>query len=620
MEYNENNLPKPPVPELSITMQRFLQGMKAVVNDDQYLQAEKSVKEFEKPGGEGERLQLYLKEYAENDDNYVTSIWLEEKYLKNPLPLPVYSSPFFLLPRREFRKEDDRFNYIAKFIIFSLMFKQNVESGEVMRDLSTGLVKGHHLSMAPYQRLFSVYRRPGEDIDEQIFNKTSRHIVVACNNQFFTLMLPDLSSVPSENALAEKLKDIEKESMLRFNYKWIGILTADNRRAWAKTREILMKNETNKKSLGIIETCLFVICMDDSVKMAKNEMESKTFSDVRLEKMAHHILHGNRIGHSSANRWFDHFIQFIVTKNGINGICMENSVSEGIAVLRFCGEFLHFLSHEFPQRKSDDQLKFERIEWELDSCESIKESIKKTSAMVDLMFEGTDLYIMKFAEFGKEFIKKQNINTDIFIQLSMQLAYYRMYQKLASSFASGGLRKFRYGRVSNIRSCSEEVLEFAKHLFDSSVNWGTKFQKFRKAVDKQTEIFTYTLNGEGPDNHLMCLKRIAALKGLPVPILFEEDFYKNFMNYRLRVYRFHNNYDIICGYGPVVADGYCCTYNHEKNCLTFCISSYKNKSTNSENFAKSLRLSLLEMKALCDHSKNETLPNKLTRSEVETGA
>lgn len=36
-----------------------------------------------------------------------------------------------------------------------------------------------------------------------------------------------------------------------------------------------------------------------------------------------------------------------------------------------------------------------------------------------------DLYVLHFKEFGKEFPKSQNISPDVFVQLALQLTYYK---------------------------------------------------------------------------------------------------------------------------------------------------------------------------------------------------
>jgi len=42
-----------------------------------------------------------------------------------------------------------------------------------------------------------------------------------------------------------------------------------------------------------------------------------------------------------------------------------------------------------------------------------------------------------------------------------------MYQKLVSTYESGSTRRFREGRVENIRAASIQVLDFAKSLVET---------------------------------------------------------------------------------------------------------------------------------------------------------
>ena len=54
-------------------------------------------------------------------------------------------------------------------------------------------------------------------------------------------------------------------------------------------------------------------------------------------------------------------------------------------------------------------------------------------------------------------------------------------------------------------------------------------------------------------------------------------------------------------YGPVVSDGYGCSYNPKPDYILFAISSFKScKLTNTKNFAKSLEQSLDLMYELCE--------------------
>ncbi len=76
--------------------------------------------------------------------------------------------------------------------------------------------------------------------------------------------------------------------------------------------------------------------------------------------------------------------------------------------------------------------------------------------------------MVKFAEFGSEFIKQQRISPDVFIQLALQLTYFKLHRRVVSTYESCSLRQFRKGRVDNIRSATKEALAWARAMCGES--------------------------------------------------------------------------------------------------------------------------------------------------------
>lgn len=109
-----------------------------------------------------------------------------------------------------------------------------------------------------------------------------------------------------------------------------------------------------------------------------------------------------------------------------------------------------------------------------------------------------------------------------------------------------------------------------------------------------------TIGGYGPDNHLLGLREISKRKLGETPKLFKEKSYKEFLNFCLSTSTLPTEQGILVGYGPVVTDGYGCSYNPCGTHITFCISSfYSSAETSSDFFALSLEGSLLQMRELC---------------------
>ena len=70
MRYQQS-LPSLPVPPLKQTLERYLVSVLPILNNREYEETKRCVKEFERPGGVGENLQRKLEERAEKMDNWV---------------------------------------------------------------------------------------------------------------------------------------------------------------------------------------------------------------------------------------------------------------------------------------------------------------------------------------------------------------------------------------------------------------------------------------------------------------------------------------------------------------------------------------------------------------------
>jgi carnitine O-acetyltransferase len=99
----------------------------------------------------------------------------------------------------------------------------------------------------------------------------------------------------------------------------IGALTTENRDVWAKARaQLIAFHPKNKEHLDIIETAAFVLCLDDSKPISREELSVACW-------------HGD-----GRNRFFDKSIQFIVFDNGKAGFNGEHSNMEATITHRLC--------------------------------------------------------------------------------------------------------------------------------------------------------------------------------------------------------------------------------------------------------------------------------------------
>ena len=72
----------------------------------------------------------------------------------------------------------------------------------------------------------------------------------------------------TRDILAETLREIREESGMHEPEERmqsaVGVLTSEERQVWAQWRTVLESDDSNAQSLRIIDTALFVLCLDDT--------------------------------------------------------------------------------------------------------------------------------------------------------------------------------------------------------------------------------------------------------------------------------------------------------------------------------------------------------------------
>lgn len=182
--------------------------------------------------------------------------------------------------------------------------------------------------------------------------------------------------------------------------------------------------------------------------------------------LAHQMLHGGGSSHNSSNRWFDKTIQLIISGDGACGLCYEHSNAEGIAVIQLVEKLWKhadtFRDHSEIPGDSSYLPPPERLEWVLEATDLKR--IEEAGTVLDNLVKDLDFQVFRFVGYGKDFIKSCKVSPDVYIQLALQLAYYKLYGKLTATYESASTRRFRLGRVDCIRSATAEALKWVNAM------------------------------------------------------------------------------------------------------------------------------------------------------------
>ncbi|ELK35237.1 Choline O-acetyltransferase [Myotis davidii] len=490
------------------------------------------------------------------------------------------------------------------------------------------------------------------------------HIIVACCNQFFVLDVVINFRRLSEGDLFTQLRKIVKmASNEDERLPPIGLLTSDGRSQWAEARTVLVKDSTNRDSLDMIERCICLVCLDAPGGLELSDTNralqllhgggcskngANRWYDKSLQSISGRVrgavlramptgsgpgsgvqcsfremmcFGGLKKGSPLAARGpglepkggFEmltpeacsplFYLQFVVGRDGTCGVVCEHSPFDGIVLVQ-CME--HLLKHMMSSKKlvradSVSELPApRRLRWK---CSPVIQGFLASSAeKLQRIVKNLDFVVYKFDNYGKTFIKQQKCSPDAFIQVALQLAFYRLHRRLVPTYESASIRRFREGRVDNIRSATPEALRFVKAVTDheAALPDSEKLLLLKSAIRAQTEYTVMAITGMAIDNHLLGLRELARDVCKELPEMFTDETYLTSNRFILSTSQVPTTMEMFCCYGPVVPDGYGACYNPQPESILFCISSFHScPETSSTKFAKAVEDSLAEMGGLC---------------------
>lgn len=170
--------------------------------------------------------------------------------------------------------------------------------------------------------------------------------------------------------------------------------------------------------------------------------------------MAHEMIHGGGSDSNTANRWFDktmqvyimttalyeflkiiHLLdpwrisnrfQIIICNDGAWGLCYEHSQCEGLVPVLLLEKILDQINNAVILDDGVTQQHLpppERLEWMI--TPEISQRMYLATRSVDKRIADLDFYVYRYQNYGKTFIKSCKVSPDVYIQLALQLAYFK---------------------------------------------------------------------------------------------------------------------------------------------------------------------------------------------------
>nr|XP_046218411.1 LOW QUALITY PROTEIN: carnitine O-acetyltransferase b [Oncorhynchus gorbuscha] len=571
---------------LAQTLQGYLRALEPLIPEEELVHTRKNIQKFAERGGLGPQLQEGLERRARHSNNWISDWWVQWAYLESRQPLPVHSNPAISLPKRDFSDWRGQLVFASKLIAAALDFKNVVDNGR----LPVEYMRGQPLCMELFPLLFSSCRIPGRKHDTITHHSRARHITVVRNYQFFQMDVYNSDgSRMTESQIHAQLLRIRAESW-KTDKEPMGILTSEHRQTWGQAYSRLLKDKLNKESVRAIEKGLFTLCLDSPVMRVSDDKYSS--------RMAAQILHGGGTHSNSGNRWFDKTLQFVVGEDGSWGLLYEQATAEGPPIATLLDHILQYCKKPDPKKTPLIPLQMpKKLYFNIDL--EIKRDIEHAKQNLDILINDLDIRCFNFQRFGKELPKQHNLSPNAFIQVALQLAYYKVHNEVCASCDIASQRMFRGGRTDYIRSPTNQMLKFVLTFDDPSISREAKLELLREAIETYVTLTDQALKGQSIDRHLLGLKLQAIEEGLSVPRLFMDTAYGLATHWKLRTGQVPANTDSVMCFGPLVPDGYAVCYNPQSDHVHFSVTAFNCcEETQAETLAATLHSTLCKLQEL----------------------
>lgn len=518
-------LPHLPLPALKDTCARYFETVEPLMDAEETAAHKAEMEAF--LNNEGPTLQrlLWLKWLI--SENWISDWWLQAIYLRSRDSLMINSN-WFGITMSYFVPSTDQAVRAASLCYILTRIQRQLENGNFEPQMVRGLVP---LCMDQYQYVFGTTRIPRHTCDhlQKFEYSESRHMVLIHKGVFYRIPLfSPVSRKPYTplqfyETFAAILRSDAQTTDAQYEAdaaRLLPVLTAMNRDKWATVREKeFLLDHNNRKMLGVVERAAWILNID-------HQPEPKDWEE---EGMRNFVGNG-------CNRWADKSCQWVIHTGGRVGVHGEHAwgdapviahINEIVAVEEYKDATIDAATGKIKRLPEDDEI---AKNYPGDACHPTQLRFNVPKSLAETVLEARDevrrqiadvsVKIQRFGDFGKKLMSKQiKVSPDAFIQMSLQLAYFRDQGHFDQTYESSMTRFFKLGRTETIRSLSKESCAFVKAFEDPTVPVADKYKAFVNACERHQAYSHRAMCGEGVDRHLFALYIISIVRGIESPFL-----------------------------------------------------------------------------------------------------
>lgn len=571
----DKTLPPLPVPKLADTCARYLASVEPLVNKEDLARISGLLDELQASGGVGERLQQALEARGAAMDNWLLAWWADAAYLAWPDSLVCNSS--IGISADAAVAPGDQVSRATQVVWQTLEFYLSIINETMPPDLQRD---GSALDMSLLRNFFSTSRMPGSAGDRLVTYgpEDSRHIIVIRRSHLFRIDVIDATGrLISPGDLFVQLERVIAEADRAPLTPPVAVLTAARRPDWAVARERLAADATNRASLDQIDRAIFMVGLDAE-------------SHASYDELARAGLHG-----AAGSRWHDKSLHMVIDADGRVTLHGEHTPIDA-------GAWVPLLEKVSPpgepivRNEACSLPAPHRLVWDF-SVENFRD-IDLAQHHLDGLTSNLDLHIRQFDQFGKNEIKTLKTGPDPFVQMSYQLAYWRMHGRSPKVYEAASTRMYRGGRTETIRSTTNQSRAFVMAMDDAGVSPDAKVALMREAFAEHSQRAKDASAGYGVDRHMLGLQLIASELGVTeLPAIFNEPVHKR--GWELSTAQLPMRHAFVNHFAPVCPQGYGIGYVIKDDHVNLQITAWEDHpETSAVRFADAICQAMMDMRQL----------------------
>lgn len=222
-------LPALPIPDLEVIIQRHLSYVRAFATDGEFKNTLEIAAEFQAPGSIGRLLYDRLQAIKQaNPENWYHDLYLQNQYLVRKGGLAPYMSFFFTHPTSSMPGSQAARAAIVVSAVIEHKFQ--LDRGQVKTRYNNEQPQCMDLS----RYLFNACREPRVGLDVMQQYSRDDYFVVLRRGHVYKVGFQELNDSTQRKWLESIFEAILEASPEEID--WLGLLTADDRRSWAKVR------------------------------------------------------------------------------------------------------------------------------------------------------------------------------------------------------------------------------------------------------------------------------------------------------------------------------------------------------------------------------------------------